>query len=646
MVSVDKKPILRLPSLFSSISVSDIDEERVIEEALTTPFEKVMAILRTVKKYLVDNKAGSSLVKDLDWVVQRIVSHSLYTFELNEAAMDLQRLSQESNEVKTFLEFLKNYSETKTTEKRPSLLKSLMTKSKLLEMQDKRSSMKYGVPSSKDIRYSLKDVNLAKTKTLNASSFQRATMNFDGNNKFRFQMDEDMTPVAGKWKRLRLENLELSNKNSILINEEEYQTIENEVELPESNLEFPRFKDSASDFSPFTPKGKFSGNTGNTITDNSECAHLISGNYIINEENYTGEYLSEKDTGGGIISVDELTSLKPVYDVENVLDIDFDIFEFVENVGRADALPKAAKTLLESFNLSELINRDNLDNFLTKVRDSYHHDVPYHNELHGVDVCQTISVYISHTNLIEILILNDYDILAIMLSSLTHDLAHPGTNNNYQINSYSDIAVNFNDKSVLENYHASETFKIMKQQGCNILEKLTNSDFKHVRKRIIENILATDMIYHAKIQSLVKNKLQVNGVKDGQNSHLVINNQSTTLFDDQQEILNFLIHTADLSHNSKDFKISHKWSYLLSEEFWRQGDLEKEKNLPVSFLCDRNTADVPKSQIGFIKGIIIPTFDILVDFLPSLVYYKENVLINIEEWGKISAKENEEKEKK
>ena len=60
-----------------------------------------------------------------------------------------------------------------------------------------------------------------------------------------------------------------------------------------------------------------------------------------------------------------------------------------------------------------------------------------------------------------------------------------------------------------------------------------------------------------------------------------------------------------------DFKTSLIWVELLSNQFWLQGDKEKALNLPVSFLCDRNDTNVPKSQVGFIKGFIIPTFDII-----------------------------------
>ena len=105
---------------------------------------------------------------------------------------------------------------------------------------------------------------------------------------------------------------------------------------------------------------------------------------------------------------------------------------------------------------------------------------------------------------------------------------------------------------------------------------------------------------------------------------------------EQQDVMNFLIHTADISHCSKDFDISFKWTNLLNEEFWREGDEEKEKKMQVGFLCDRNNSDTPSSQVGFIKGIILPTFDILYNCFSNedILFYINNVRKNLEEWNK------------
>ena len=63
--------------------------------------------------------------------------------------------------------------------------------------------------------------------------------------------------------------------------------------------------------------------------------------------------------------------------------------------------------------------------------------------------------------------------------------------------------------------------------------------------------------------------------------------------------------------------------------------MEKSKGMPISFLCDRNKVDIPASQIGFIRGFVITTFDILVDIFPSLEFAMDNAMNNINEWKKL-----------
>ena len=116
---------------------------------------------------------------------------------------------------------------------------------------------------------------------------------------------------------------------------------------------------------------------------------------------------------------------------------------------------------------------------------------------------------------------------------------------------------------------------------------------------------------------------------------MLINPSSKTFFDDQQEIINLLIHGADISHNTKPFKMSEKWTEFLTEEFHFQGDKEKSLGLPISFLCDRTTSNVPKSQIGFINFVITPTFKVLTEAFPSLTYLVNNAKDNLAQWEKM-----------
>eukprot|EP00344_Euplotes_crassus_P000195 CAMPEP_0197008248 /NCGR_PEP_ID=MMETSP1380-20130617/44473_1 /TAXON_ID=5936 /ORGANISM="Euplotes crassus, Strain CT5" /LENGTH=214 /DNA_ID=CAMNT_0042428751 /DNA_START=1517 /DNA_END=2161 /DNA_ORIENTATION=+ len=91
---------------------------------------------------------------------------------------------------------------------------------------------------------------------------------------------------------------------------------------------------------------------------------------------------------------------------------------------------------------------------------------------------------------------------------------------------------------------------------------------------------------------------------------------------DKQHITNYLIHLADISNPTKPWKLCYKWIDLLFVEFFHQGDKEREKGLPISFLMDRFDTNIAKAQGGFIDNFIRPAFELLSNILPET---KENL---------------------
>ena len=91
------------------------------------------------------------------------------------------------------------------------------------------------------------------------------------------------------------------------------------------------------------------------------------------------------------------------------------------------------------------------------------------------------------------------DVLGGIISTIGHDLGHPGYNNNSYINAVNDLALTFNDKSWLENYHNSLLFIFYKNMKIiylkNIIRKI------NIRKRMISQILAN----HGQVVSLMIN---------------------------------------------------------------------------------------------------------------------------------------------
>lgn len=65
-----------------------------------------------------------------------------------------------------------------------------------------------------------------------------------------------------------------------------------------------------------------------------------------------------------------------------------------------------------------------------------------------------------------------------------------------------------------------------------------------------------------------------------------------------QQVLQNMVHCADLSNPTKPLEIYRSWVDRLMEEFFHQGDLERQQGLDISPMCDRHTATVEKSQVS------------------------------------------------
>ena len=323
--------------------------------------------------------------------------------------------------------------------------------------------------------------------------------------------------------------------------------------------------------------------------------------------------------------------------VKDITSFDYNIFELKKKVGYNNVLPLMCYTILKTLGLvdNKIIVTKKLESFLRTVSDNYLITTLYHNSLHGADVTQSLLVFFLNSNSEEICETTVLDLLGMVVSAMGHDLGHPGFNNGYHINASTELGITYNDKSCLENFHSSYLFRILRKEENNILEKFSVQNYKTIRKRMISQILATDMAYHGETMSLIKTKLP--SKDQALDRFIFLSGNDKTKFDEQQLLLNYMIHMADLGHNCKKFHISVVWIKLLCEEFWEQGDKEREKGLPISFMCDRNNIDVPASQIGFLKGFILSSFECLVEMFPKLQFTIDNAEGNIKQWTKFQS---------
>jgi 3',5'-cyclic-nucleotide phosphodiesterase/cAMP-specific phosphodiesterase 4 len=193
--------------------------------------------------------------------------------------------------------------------------------------------------------------------------------------------------------------------------------------------------------------------------------------------------------------------------------------------------------------------------------------------------------------------------LACILSAVCHDVGHPALTNRFLIQNRDDLAIQYNDASVLENMHASTTFSILNKPGCNILENLNQEDWFKIRRIILTLILDTDLSRHFEILGRFRAKT------------MDLSQFDTHSYENKQLIFSMGLKCADLGHSAKNIDLHQKWSALICEEYFRQGDLEKLRKQEISMYCDRDTTNVPKSQASFIKNICLPIFDTWNGFL-------------------------------
>eukprot|EP00003_Mantamonas_plastica_P018806 TRINITY_DN3069_c0_g1_i1.p1 TRINITY_DN3069_c0_g1~~TRINITY_DN3069_c0_g1_i1.p1 ORF type:complete len:240 (+),score=89.08 TRINITY_DN3069_c0_g1_i1:284-1003(+) len=194
--------------------------------------------------------------------------------------------------------------------------------------------------------------------------------------------------------------------------------------------------------------------------------------------------------------------------------------------------------------------------------------------------------------------LEPIDLLTMMIGAVVHDFEHPGRNNAFLVKTHSELAMRYNDHSVLENHHISAAYSVLSDPNCNIFVNLTESQQMRVRKTMIDFVLATDMAEHLEYVNKFGNRLS--GDFDP------MNNRSDLML-----LMKMCLKCADLSHSSKSRELHLNWTKRVTEEFFQQGDAEKRLGMPVSPMLDRTKPGLAKSQVGFFDFAILPMYEVM-----------------------------------
>lgn len=165
------------------------------------------------------------------------------------------------------------------------------------------------------------------------------------------------------------------------------------------------------------------------------------------------------------------------------------------------------------------------------------------------------------------------------------------------------LAIRYSDISVLENHHLAAAFAIMlSNEDNNIFENLPLDTFLEVRKIVIRCVLNTDLSKHFGLMTELKTKLG--------------NNFPTDSLDDRVLIMSVSIRICDKFKVTRGTTMFFKWMDALFEEFYKQGDMEKALDLPISKFMDRENTNKEKAFSNYLNVVCRPlltTFLILVN---------------------------------
>jgi high affinity cAMP-specific and IBMX-insensitive 3',5'-cyclic phosphodiesterase 8 len=163
-------------------------------------------------------------------------------------------------------------------------------------------------------------------------------------------------------------------------------------------------------------------------------------------------------------------------------------------------------------------------------------------------------------------LLDTVDEAICLIGAIIHDVDHPGRNSAFLCNSRSDLAILYNDTTVLENHHSALGFKLThSDERVNIFQNLDAETYKVFRQGLIDVVLATDMSKH--FVHVNKFCTTFRGGEPEGGAELVPEGPEV-----QTILRRMLIKCADVSNPARPLEHCRVWAARIAEEYFAQVD--------------------------------------------------------------------------
>jgi len=241
---------------------------------------------------------------------------------------------------------------------------------------------------------------------------------------------------------------------------------------------------------------------------------------------------------------------------------------------------------------------ETLTAFLEKVESRYDASNPYHSHMHAADMCNSFFYLVTKCGLWRTCEIPEVSYAAMLIAALGHDIGHFGRTNMFLITERHELAITYNDRSIMESFHASSLVRCTEEakDGVNLFQQCSAEQVVKARQLMIALILSTDTHKHLDDLAAFRFRLGADNFDPASEAN------------DQLATFSMLFRCADIGHSAKPLEIHDLWSRRVTEEFHLQGDEELRRGLQVSPLCGRLNFKLPASQSGFLVFICLPTW--------------------------------------
>ena len=295
---------------------------------------------------------------------------------------------------------------------------------------------------------------------------------------------------------------------------------------------------------------------------------------------------------------------------EGVDEWNWDMNKFVAVSGDY-CFPFMALKLFLKYDIYKSYNDFNMDkwmNFTLELYLGYTINNPYHRHEHIIDTVHATHYFYEKAGLKYYL--TQQDIVIGITAAFIHDYEHPGLNNQFLIRTKHPKAIRYSDLSPLENHHVAAAFKLMMSEDKEIFDFLDDKNYRLARKMLIYMVLRSDLAYHFELYNVIQTKI-------------LSEKFPTSNVEDRVTLLTYTLHCADICKPARPWFVYRQWIENMTEEFFLQGDMEKELGIPVSSFMDRDNTNKERVQLTYIEYVVRESIRVL------------NILSPIESEGQI-----------